>query len=115
MDESALRRELQPYLALTEEQLLAALVEEDAAVAYSLKGRVARGRQIFGDLLQDLRHRVCASYKAHEKTTDNALDAAALVAGALLAVPDFANIPVLPLAAIVAKIGLPQFCAGQTR
>jgi hypothetical protein len=104
---------LQSLLDRPTDDLYSLLVPESARRgAYSEGGLVARGRTIFVRALKVVRATVCLEYTRRGPTVKNTVDIAGLVAGALLAAPIVANIPLLPLAALITKIGLEEVCHG---
>ena len=112
-ENEALRSEAAAMLARTDEELYAELVPQDEVEtgAFSFDGRVARGRELFRSIWQDVRGAVCGYYHKHEKTVGNKVDVAALIATALLGQPALAGISIVALAALVAKIGVAELCA----
>jgi hypothetical protein len=112
-ENDALRREAAAMLARTDKELYAELVPqaELERTAFSFDGRVARGRELFGSIWQDVRGLVCSYYRKHEKTVGNKVDVAALIATALLHNPALAGISVVAFAALIAKIGVAELCA----
>jgi hypothetical protein len=66
------------------------------------------GREAFEERWREAKPVVCQTYWSHPGI-DNAIDLTVLIAGALLTLPT-GGIPVLPMAAIIVKLGLHELC-----
>ncbi len=104
--------ELGRLLGLSEAELYRQITPESSDALYSKDAREAHGRKIFKNLLPAVRKRVCGAYKERPVATQSSVDIAAIVAAALFASSKLsvAQIPILPLAALIAKIGLEHIC-----
>jgi hypothetical protein len=109
----AVRRDAAAMLARTDDELYAELVPraEVESIAFSFDGRVARGRELFRSIWQDVRGGVCGYYHRHEKTVGNKVDVVALIATPLLGNPAVSGISVVAFAALIVKIGVAELCA----
>ncbi len=113
-DPADTRAEASRLLATDEQELFAALVPVvDQEELHSFNDVVARGRQIFRRAFLDTRDVVCPVYQKHRLDSDES-DLALLIAGSLVGQTVLGGIPVVPLAALMVKIGLGKLCAAET-
>jgi hypothetical protein len=103
-------------LAADEAELFAMLVPaEEQEQLHSFDGIVARGRMIFRQAFLDTRDTVCPLYRRKAGLTDDEAQLVMLIAGSLLGQAVLGGVPVVPLAALMVKIGLAQLCAEAPR
>ncbi|HXO22730.1 MAG TPA: hypothetical protein VOA87_22645 [Thermoanaerobaculia bacterium] len=109
------REEVKSFLDLGEQELYGLLVPERARQQLNSPGALmARGKNIFLSRASEVRSIVCRQYKQRGTSMKNTIDLTVLVATALLASPAMLGIPVLPMAALLVKIGLEEFCRSVT-
>jgi len=94
------------YLGKDLDELYELCVPADEQGLYSKGGLIARGESIVRARAAAIRAAVCPERAAKLDT----LDLGVLVAGTLAADPMLGRLPVLPLTAVVLKIGLDSFC-----
>jgi hypothetical protein len=105
------REEAKRLLELGDDELYPLLVPEQArGQVYSKDGLLARGRSIFVARVNDVRTVVCGQYSRRGSTVKNSIDLTVLLATAILSAPTLLGIPALPMAALLVKIGLEEFC-----
>jgi hypothetical protein len=102
-------QEAEKLLALDEQALYEMLVPASQQV-FSKEGMVAKGRSIFASRLAAARGAVCRQYTERGANVRNSIDLTVLVGAALLAAPAMDGIPILPMAALIVKIGLEEVC-----
>ncbi len=99
------------YLAYNEEDLYAMLVPEHLRrQAYSKEGLIARGHEIFVSKIKQLQSLICKQYTGRGDTIKSSIDLTLIVATAIVGAPAMLGIPVLPVAALIVKIGLEEIC-----
>jgi hypothetical protein len=108
--------DMQQYLTMDDRELYALLVPAEVREqqAFSKDGLWQRGRVIFSGRLQAVRRIVCQQYQQRGSTVKNSLDLAVLIGTALAASPTMLGIPVLPMTALLVKIGLEEVCRGES-
>jgi hypothetical protein len=98
-------------LATSEEELFGLLVPEaEKRELHSFDGVVARGRIIFRGAFLNVRDQVCALRNPEGENFSNEVDLLALIATAIVGQISLAGIPVVPMAALILKIGLEKLC-----
>src|SRR5579863_6976520 len=104
--------EAEKYLEMNEQELYSLLVPAQVREeqAFSKDALVLRGRTIFAACLRDTRKIVCEQYRARGEALKNSLDLVVLVAAGLAVTPTMVGIPILPMAALLVKIGLSEVC-----
>jgi hypothetical protein len=104
---SALTRDdIRGYLDLDLDELYRLLVPADDQELYSRGGPIARGQAIVRARAAAIRRAVCPQRAANL----DSLDLGVLIASALAADPQLGRLPVLPLTAVLLKIGVDSFC-----
>jgi hypothetical protein len=104
---SLTRDDIRPYLELELDDLYGMLVPSDEEdLLFSRGGLVAAGKSIVRTRMTAIRRAVCPQRAANQ----DSLDLGVLIAGALSAAPMLAGVPVLPLTALLLKIGLDSLC-----
>jgi hypothetical protein len=106
--EAALRREAAAYLEKSLPELYALMPVEHAegtAKGFTLEA----GMRVFEAKLEEVKAAVCQAYWGRPVTLTDALDLTVLVVGVLIAAP-LGVIPVVPMAALIVKIGLRNIC-----
>jgi hypothetical protein len=102
-------------LSASEEELFASLVpDSEKAGLNSFDGVVARGRIIFRSAFINVRHVVCPIYKKQGAAMGDEVQLVTLIAGSLVGQAVLGGIPIVPLAALMVKIGLSRLCASWT-
>ena len=100
------------HLALDLDELYARLLgTQDSSELHSLRGRSARGKELFEKRLKLVRKTVCEKFNAQPSTVRNNIDLVALVVSALTGVPAVEGTPVIPFAVVLVKIGLDKICS----
>ncbi len=102
--------EAERLLAMSENQLLELLVPEDEDVAFSEEGKAAKGRQIFNDVSNKVKNTVCTTYHQRKISINNSVDLTVLIAGSLSGAVFLGPLPILPVAALLVKMGLDLYC-----
>jgi hypothetical protein len=100
-------RELSTYVDLDLDELYTLLLPGDEKVLFSRGGAIARGQSIVRTRMNAIRRAVCPNRDADLDT----LDLGILIATSMAADPSLGHLPLLPLTAIVLKIGIDSFCA----
>jgi hypothetical protein len=100
------------YLQRDSQYLYEQLVPEHlrAGSLYSREGLAARGKQIFTTVLAETKPTICSEYALRKDTVRNSVDLMTLV-GSVLLVAHVA-VPIMPMAALVVKIGMDELCRG---
>ncbi len=107
-DDAALRQEAAACLEKSLPELYALMPVADAAG--TAKGfTLEAGRQVFEAKLEEVKPAVCEAYWGRPVTLTDAIDLTVLVVGVLIAAP-LGVIPVVPMAALIVKIGLRNIC-----
>jgi hypothetical protein len=102
-----MRDDIRPYLDMELDDLYGMLVPQgDEEPLFSRGGLVAAGKSIVQARAAAIRRAVCPQRTA----SLGSLDLGVLIAGALAIDPTLGPLPVLPLTALVLKIGLDSFC-----
>ena len=101
------KAEIASYMELNEDELYSLMVPENVRQqGYSKKGIVARGKSIFAMRLKEAREAVCAKYNKLDDKSKHSIDLAVIVANVLLRL----QMPALPMAVLIVKIGLDELC-----
>jgi hypothetical protein len=104
--------EIRRHVAMDTNDLYALIVPDAVrAQGFSRGGLVAHGQAIFRERLDQARAAVCPAYQRRKSTISDEVQAAALVATALVGAPVAAGLPFIAMAALMAKIGLGRLCA----
>lgn len=104
---------LEEFINLNEEQLLIALVSDEEKVAFSKKGSLARGMEIFNYCLGDTREMICKEYQLKKSEINTILDAANIAFVLLTASSQIASGLIVPFSVLVAKYGLDKVCSNK--
>ena len=105
------RDEAEGYLQMGEDDLYEMLVPEHLKEQlFSREGVVDQGKQLFVNALRSSRSAICRQYAASK---DSVRDSVELMGVVLAAIPAL-HCPLLPVAALVVKIGIDQICKGWT-
>ncbi|RJQ69173.1 MAG: hypothetical protein C4519_21985 [Desulfobacteraceae bacterium] len=113
MQDDEFRKEAERLLGLDEVDIYAYLVAEDGL--FDAGGRRAKGMQLFRSHISTLQSLLCSKYvKEGTRGIGNKVDLAVLLATALVGAPKLVDIPLIPLAVLVVKIGLDEFCGAAT-
>jgi hypothetical protein len=102
------------HLMMSESDLFASLVPESGEVAFSERGRQTQGRKLFEEVKEQIKATVCPVYKRQSKAISNSTDLVVLVGTALIGSVTVSGIPLLPLSALLVKIGLDVLCPRDT-
>lgn len=101
-------------LAADPDELFAALVPDaERAELHSFGGTVARGRIIFRHAFLQVRDVVCPIYERTGRGSGDEIQLITLIVGSLVGQVALGGIPLVPLAALMVKIGLGKLCATQ--
>jgi hypothetical protein len=101
------RDDIRPYLDMNLDDLYGMLVPTDEKdLLFSRGGLVASGKSIVRARVTAIRKAVCPQQAANQ----DSLDLGVLIASALAADPMLGRLPVLPLTAVLLKIGIDSFC-----
>ncbi len=105
--DAALRQEAADYLEKSVPKLYALMPDggEGSARDFSLEA----GRSVFEARLEEVKPAVCKAYWGRPVTLTDAIDLTVLVVGVLLTIP-MGGVPVVPMAALIVKIGLRNIC-----
>ncbi|MBV9359687.1 MAG: hypothetical protein JO023_29605 [Chloroflexi bacterium] len=105
---AALRQEAADYLEKSLPELYALMPVEQGAG--SAKGfSLEAGRSVFEARLEEVKPAVCKAYWGRPVTLADAIDLTVLVVGVLVSIP-MGGVPVVPMAALIVKIGLRDIC-----
>jgi hypothetical protein len=108
MPEAPTREEAARYLARSTDDLYT-LIPPGPDGGYAKGNPLEAGRIAFEGKLREVRPAVCNAYWSRPGSTNDAIDLTVLVAGVLVSLP-LGGIPVLPMAALIVKIGLRELC-----
>jgi hypothetical protein len=106
--DAALRQEAADYLGKSVPELYALMPvdqREGTAKGFSLEA----GRQVFEAKLEEVKPAVCKAYWGRPVTLTDAIDLTVLVVGVLVTAP-LGAVPLVPMAALIVKIGLRNIC-----
>jgi hypothetical protein len=106
--DAALRQEAAAYLEKSVPELYALMPVaggENTARGFSLDD----GRSVFEARLEEVKPAVCKAYWGRPVTLADAIDLTVLVVGVLVTIP-MGGVPVVPMAALIVKIGLRNIC-----
>jgi len=111
MNEETIREEATKYFNMDEAELYALLVPEHVRqTLFTKDGVVLRGREIFYTTFAKVRETICRQYATAPQITSHAIDLVVIISDALASSPNLVGIPVLPMAALIVKIGLEELC-----
>ena len=97
-------------LALPLDDLYSQLIPDmESHQLYGSGGRVQRGKEIFEHLLQKFRTRICEEYRQRTVAVKDSVDLVALAITALSGkLPP--EVPLIPFAVLLLKIGFDEIC-----
>jgi hypothetical protein len=102
------RREAERYVNDSMSNLYMMLAPATDASGGTTENPLEAGRDAFEAKLREVKPVVCNAYLSHPGA-ESAIDLTVLIASVLLTIP-MGGIPVLPMAAIIVKIGLREIC-----
>ena len=112
-DSDDLRQQITAELTRSQDDLLISLVPEHLdGRLYSRGGLIAHGRQILRTAIAQVRGPICLAYRTNKDSVRDSVDAAVLIVPIIAA--SAIGVPVLSLAALIAKIGIAQLCRDRT-
>ena len=104
-------QDISRLLQLDSADLYLLLLNEQAEKQlYSKEGRIAQGQNVFATRFRRVRDELCSQYRARGTKIDNLIDLTALIATVLLASQKIEDTFILPMAALISKIGLQELC-----
>ena len=107
------QNDVEKYLIMNEDELYALLVPDHLRRSehlYSRSGLIARGKEIFNYKLKYIQETICKNYNSYKDMKNDIVALVTLLANAFSNEPQFAGIPVIPIAVLITKIGLDKIC-----
>jgi hypothetical protein len=109
------QEEMERLLSLDINELYPMLIAGDDSTVYSKMGSVVRGKEIFLQILPGIKEKICVPYISRTSRAKSLIDLVVLVATAISGAIEVKNIPLIPLASIIVKLGLDEICQDYKR
>lgn len=112
----ALKRQVRIQMNLGDEELYVALLPEETASLYNLRGRILEGKRIFMSTLARVRPALCEAYGSLREDVPELTEIAVVLALALeqnhQISQQLGNVPLVPFCILAVRQGMNRICQG---